>query len=419
VVYPSEGSHAAYFDQSQWFGKSAAAGFGCDNTAVSPVVPGELWRPEVIVVPDDPQASDPRFGWLAYPGHWGQQEPSFNNGPTGPNTKDQWTAPITWQLEEGRSGAVAIPTIPGPAVSTFCGLTEQGSILFIELLDRPVLTVAVIAAVLVGLFLLVRGTAWRGFDATLYDRERRSGQILTAAVAIYLRRMPLFAGLGALFLAVSAAASMLAEEILGLGNATQFVDTQGTTDPWTLLFAGLVSLALRGPVIVAVVSAAIAVAARQHRQTRFAGAVRRSVAPPTTALLLAGSYLVAALLAATVIGIPLALWLVARWASAGPAAMVEGLGLRAALSRSAELTHRKRLRTLALMALFAVFVLVPGPLAGAALLLVTDLPFAVVNAIVAISYAVTLPIFGVALTLQFYDLRQEDVRDDALIARAA
>ena len=29
---PAQGSHAAYYTQAQWFGKSAAAGFGCDNT---------------------------------------------------------------------------------------------------------------------------------------------------------------------------------------------------------------------------------------------------------------------------------------------------------------------------------------------------------------------------------------------------
>ena len=35
AVYPGEGSHAAFYTQSQWFGKSAEAGFGCDNTGLS------------------------------------------------------------------------------------------------------------------------------------------------------------------------------------------------------------------------------------------------------------------------------------------------------------------------------------------------------------------------------------------------
>jgi hypothetical protein len=59
-------------------------------------------------------------------------------------------------------------------------------------------------------------------------------------------------------------------------------------------------------------------------------------------------------------------------------------------------------------------VTVPGPLVGALLLLLTPLPFAVVNALVVIAYAIALPILGIALTLQFYDLRQERSRDRGL-----
>ena len=50
VVYPAQGSHAAYFTQSQWFGKSAAAGFGCDDTTA----PGVRVDPTVVVLPAGP-----------------------------------------------------------------------------------------------------------------------------------------------------------------------------------------------------------------------------------------------------------------------------------------------------------------------------------------------------------------------------
>lgn len=408
VVYPSEGSHAAYYDQARWFGKSAAAGFGCDDTSVSPTVPGVLWQPQIEVL-GGPEAEGQE--WLAYPGRWGQQAPSFNNGPTGPNTKRQWTQPIAWQEEEGRSGAVAIPAIPGPAVGAFCSVTTGGSLLFLQVLDQPVLTVAAAAALVAALLLLIRGTVWRGADVSRYDRERRSGQILTAAIGIYLRRLPVLGGLSAAFLAASALALLLSDRILQTAVTDSLIDTKGATDALTVGLSAAVALAVRGPVIVLVVAAAIAVVAQEERRVGIADALRRAVVPPTTALLLAGTYLVVVALAATVVLLPLALWLVARWASAGPAAMVEGQSLRSALGRSAELTHRKRVRTLLLMALFLVALSVPGPLAGAVLLLVTPLPFAVVNALVAVTFAVALPIFGVALTLQFYDLRQERVRD--------
>ena len=49
VVYPGQGSHAAYFDTARWFGKSGATGFGCDDTTPRLV---EV-RPEVIVLPTE------------------------------------------------------------------------------------------------------------------------------------------------------------------------------------------------------------------------------------------------------------------------------------------------------------------------------------------------------------------------------
>ena len=42
-------------------------------------------EPELIVLPegDDPPTTGP-FAWLSYQGHWGEQQPAFANGPTGP-----------------------------------------------------------------------------------------------------------------------------------------------------------------------------------------------------------------------------------------------------------------------------------------------------------------------------------------------
>jgi hypothetical protein len=413
VVYPSEGSHAAYYDQAHWFGKSAAAGFGCDNTSVGPDVPGVLWDPQVIVVPTQ---ADAEFAWLEYEGHWGQQAPSFNNGPTGPNTKRQWTEPIAWQLEEGRDGAVPIPPVPGPAVSAFCMLTTEGSLLFINVLDAPVLTIGLLAIVVVVIVMLVRGTAWRGADVSAYDRERRSGQILGASLVIWLRRWWVFAGLGALFLAGTALAAALRWALLGAAETGELTDTKGATDPVPYLIARVLSLLIQGPIIIIVIAGAIAVVSQPYGQVGFGTALRRSLAPPRTALVLAGSYLLVVLLAASVLLLPLAAWLAARWATAGPAAMCEGHSIRAALRRSAELTHQRRMRTLALTLLLFVVALGTGPLLGALLLLLTNWPFLVLNAVVAISYAVLLPWLGIALTLQFYDLRAEQRRDAEVAA---
>ena len=159
------------------FGKSAAAGFGCDSTTA----PGVLVHPAVVVLPEKATGE---FAWLDYTGRWGQKAPSFNNGPTGPSTKTQWAHPVTWQEEQGRPSAVDLPPIGGPATTGFCSLTESGSLLFVQFLDSP----AVVVGVVLGLVALIVGVALRtdffgDGDRTL-DRPRKAGQMATAAVSL-------------------------------------------------------------------------------------------------------------------------------------------------------------------------------------------------------------------------------------------
>ena len=48
---------------------------------------------------DDPQRpaqARAEFPWIAFEGRWGELQPAFFNGPTGPNLKTQWTEPIAW-----------------------------------------------------------------------------------------------------------------------------------------------------------------------------------------------------------------------------------------------------------------------------------------------------------------------------------
>jgi hypothetical protein len=112
-------------------------------------------RPEVVLLPQTPSGD---FAWLDFTGRWGEKAPSFNNGPTGPNTKAQWANPVTWQLEEGREGAVSLPVVGGPAVDSFCDLTQTGSLLFIAALDDPILVIGMICGFILLLVLLVRAT---------------------------------------------------------------------------------------------------------------------------------------------------------------------------------------------------------------------------------------------------------------------
>jgi hypothetical protein len=124
-----------------------------------------------------------------------------------------------------------------------------------------------------------------------------------------------------------------------------------------------------------------------------------------TAIVLLGTTL---LLTGSLVLIPVAAYLVARWAVAPAAAIVEGLPVRAALRRSAELTSGHRWRALVVQALLVFVGLSLAGLAGALLLIVTTWPFWVTGLISVGLLALLLPVAFAGTTLHFYDLLGRD-----------
>jgi hypothetical protein len=413
VVYPGQGSHAAYYTQATWFGKSAAAGFGCDNTTA----PGAEVQPTVVVLPESAPPTSGPFAWLSYTGRWGQQEPSFNNGPTGPVTKTQWASPITWQEEEGRTSAVSLPPAPGPALRGFCNLTASGSLLFIDLLDQPALVLGVLLALLVLAIVLARRTTWRHAGSDQPDRTRRAGQIVTAAFGWVRRNLGAVLGISAVIAAVLMGSSLVRSLLLAPRPGGDITDVGGETGRW-LAQLGLVVVALIGVVLAGWVAASVISLVRDDAEGRQpsaraalrAGWVQRSAM--VTAIVLLG---VTLLLTGSLVLIPLAAYLVARWAVAPAAAVVEDLPVRSALRRSAELTSGHRWRALVVQALLVFIGLSLAGLVGALLLIVTSWPFWVSGLLTIGLLSLLLPVAFAGTTLQYYDLRQRD----GLVAPAA
>ena len=89
VVYPAAGSHANKFTSALYLGSSAEAGVGCDDT----VGPHREILPVVKTIPSDPGGGRAGIPLDRVRGPLGRAEKAFFNGPTGPNMKDQWTAP--------------------------------------------------------------------------------------------------------------------------------------------------------------------------------------------------------------------------------------------------------------------------------------------------------------------------------------
>ncbi len=405
VVYPSQGSHASYYTQAQWFGKSASAGFGCDNSLAQ----GLLLRPDVVLLPDEPTAG---FEWVGFTGRWGQKEPSFNNGPTGPNTKMQWSQPVEWQLTKGRDAGVAMPPFGGPAADSFCTLTSAGSLLFVAVLDHPILTAGAILVLLVALFLLIRATRWRRSTPRDIDRERRAGQVVTASFAILGRRAaalwPIIVLVG-----VSAGAALALQQVALRRRPTDDVtDVNGLTHH----ALGTVVAVLAAFVLAPVIAVGLAATARvidnlaQGRPPQPWHAIGLSVRRPAAALVQLLVYFVVTILASSLFLLPFALLFIAFWAVAMPASAVEGLGVRAALGRSRFLTKGRRWRAILLSAvLIWIGFTVPG-IVGGIFLLMTGWPFWVTNLISIGFSAVLLPFSAIGLTLQFYDFRRESTR---------
>ena len=207
VVYPAAGSHANKYTQALYLGSSAQAGVGCDDTRS----PHDELRPIVKTIPSDAAAARRAFPWIDFQGRWGELQPVFFNGPTGPNLKTQWTEPITWS-ESWRSRSYAVPTggvFGTRATDFFCTAVATGSRGLIQLIRNPGPTLLVLAALLaLGLFLLTR-TTWRPSAPLRLARRRHWGQILTAAGRMYRDRWRLFLAIGVLFIPLAAVISLL------------------------------------------------------------------------------------------------------------------------------------------------------------------------------------------------------------------
>lgn len=352
VVYPGQGSHASYYSQEHWLGRGATTGFGCDDTTA----PGTEIRPHVTLLPTQvPTDRNDAFAWLAFSGHWGEKQPTFNNGPTGPATKTQWSTPIAWVEDEGRPASVDLPQVPTMATTAFCGMVSQGSLLFQRLLAQPVLTGALILAAIALIVWLVVRTRWRDSEPGRVDRTRNVGQILAAMFAVAWRLTPhLLPVAGVLFLSTYIVRTLtgLAARIGPEGTITDL--DPGVNAWWTWVIAGV------GWVLVAIIDAICAAIVldllqqvRDGREPDVRVAVIEVNAHRTPVYV----FLVTAALVGTafitVWLAPLALVMLTLWSLAMAAAAVEERPLLGAFRRSAQLVWTRPVKS-AVVALLLV-----------------------------------------------------------------
>jgi hypothetical protein len=405
VVYSSQRSHASYFAPALYMGRSASEGFGCDNTES----PSTRVEPDVIVLPDQADGPEDPLAWVGFDGRWGERQPVPNNGPTGPNTKPQWTAPVTWH-DGLRPTSFVVPTndSQGNAViDAFCGVVGWGSVQLNRFFAEPWLMLAALALIAALAVFLVRRTSWDVVEPAPLVRRRRLGEIMRLAVSTYRQHPGTFSAVGVLAIPVVLAALLIGSVIRRLPFVGDLVTVSEADGGGGRLLA---SSAIAGVFVVfafVVVSAAVAwLVGGPHGVD--AGAVGAARAVASRGRELASSFIPAAIvivvLSLTVIGTPVAAWLFVRWQFLPQATMLERRGGRRALARSRELTRRRWWHTALVLLIVAVVIGSAGLIIGLILLIAfTGLPLWALSAIVVACDVVVMPYGALVMTYLYGD----------------
>jgi hypothetical protein len=404
VVYPAVGSHANFYTEALHVGRSTQ-GVGCDDTRG----PHLERDPRVVTMPSDPGAARAAFPWIAFEGRWGELQKAFFNGPTGPNLKQQWNEPILWS-EGWKPRSYAVPTagLFGTGASDFfCTAVARVSRGLVSLLRNPTATLLVLAALLAVAAFAATRTQWRPVAPLRVARRRSWGQILSAAGRMYVAQARLFLGIGLVLIPLGLVISILQALVLG-GFGLVGIDVTGESAGILALLVvaiGLI-LTLLGLAVVQAATACALVAVDRGRSIGPIEAYRLALVkarPLLGGLALAVGVWVA--LTASVVLIPVAIWLAVRWALLAQVVELEGRPAVNALRRSASLVRHRWLRVASLVGVGAGLALAAGPLLGALLILVTDVPLPLLNVIAGIVYALAMPFVALTTSYVYFDAR--------------
>jgi hypothetical protein len=117
------------------------------------------------------------------------------------------------------------------------------------------------------------------------------------------------------------------------------------------------------------------------------------------------------LLSLVVIGIPIAIWLLIRWAFLAQSLVLEDLPPLRALRRSSELVRGRWWKVATVTAFTTGLALLLGPLVGIGLLFATTATFDVVNIVSSIVYTITIPFAAIATTYLYFDCKVHEQLD--------
>lgn len=404
VVYPAAGSHATFYDSAVYVENGRkGSGVGCDNTTS----PHRRIAVQPILVPTDPGPNS-RFRWLTYLGRWGQKEKGFNNGPTGPATKDRWLEPFAW-MEEIRSTSPRLPagSVLGPTVTTsFCAVVADVTGFLNTSQRDPWILWAIPAAFLLLVALIAWRTRWRPIDLSQLRAPRAFGQIVVASGRLYGRHWLAFAPIG--LSAIPIVGGLTALSWLLTGDTGRRLDDKAGLSGLHVALGEIVA-AVGLPIASAVISAAAVVAVGQVAtggSTGFAAAYRglwRRFRRVVGAQLLA--LLAIFLMAISIVGIPFAIWKYIGWLFVEQRILFEDKPLREAFRSSSQLVRGRWWYTLRVAVFFWLVGTIAGPILGFVLIF-TYLPLLLINVIGSVVFALLIPYGAIGQTLLYYDLEE-------------
>jgi hypothetical protein len=402
VVYPAAGSHATFYDSAVYVENGQhGSGLGCDNTT-EPLRELKL-RP--VLMPEQVVSEGP-FAWTDYFGRWGEKEKGFNNGPTGPQTKTQWSEPFTWMGEQ-RTTSPRLPggTIAGPQVTkAFCGAVAAASEIINLDPQSPPAAVATVIVILALIVLLVGVTRWRPVDIDTLRRRRALGQILRAARQFYGRHWRVLLPVALAALVLIGATNLLA----GLISETSSHSGSGLHLAWADTLEQFVR-----PVAQALVAAIAVVVAREAIRSRDVGFRQALRGVRARFWRVVGAQLLATLgvllLALTVIGLPWAAWKLVGWSFVQQEVLFTDKSFRESFRASSELVRGRWFRTARVVLIFYVIGIATGPLLTFALIF-TALPLIWINLIGSLVFALLIPFTALGETFLYFDLgvREEE-----------
>jgi hypothetical protein len=412
VVHPAYGSHANFYGEALYLGSSASEGVGCDDTRG----PTFDVRPVVKTIPSDEALARAAFPWISFEGRWGELQPAFFNGPTGPNLKTQWTEPIRWSENwRARSYTVSAAGAFGPtATSAFCAAVGGGSRALVQFVHHPLEVGLLLGGLALLLLFLLSRTTWHSTAPLRLARRRAWGQVLTSATRMYRERIPLWVGIGALLLPISLLVALLQLIVL---HATSIVGVQtgGESNGFLAFFVLAIGTALT-LLGFGVVVAATARALVEIDSNRPIGVLRayRLAYPGIRALFgaLVVAALVISLLTSSIFLLPIAVWLAGRWALLVPAVAIEHVSSLRALRRSRRLVRGRWFEVATLIVAGGALALLAGPVVGVLLILLTDAPFWLANVVAGVLYAVTMPLVALTSVYVYFDARVRVGTDD-------